>query len=1151
MIIIIGVIALIVAPIILNIVNKSKKSAFLDSAYGLVESAKLLYAESILDGGLSEEKTFSFDNGKPEGLNYSGESPKGGMITLSSDGRIEIAVHNGEWCATKGQNESEVVLKRYEEQNCILPQNEQDPVIRLNGEDFIYLGINEIYKELGAKAYTKIGDPLEYSVIIKKGNVNVDSVDTSIEENYQIIYEATSNGKTASVTRTIVVIHMAPMITMTDSNDVYVKEKEILINVSAIRPNNVFEFTYEIKKDGVSIHTEIVNGLSKMITLNETGIYEVIVSVTDNNGHKNTLNKIYKIDHNGPVITVPEETRIKSNLVMNYDLLEGVSAIDAIDGEVIPTYTGNLSAIPGIYTIVYKAVDHAGNETFKSRVITVIESDGPILSFMPAETNGYVKEISIVLSAVDHSDISCMKYQIIKDSVAGEVVNVVVTGKEASEIVTLSETGRYRIQLTGIDAHGNISELESGEYLIDHSGPEIMFDPEIINLESEQVLKYNLLTGVSVRDNVDGVINNNQITTSGTLVKAPGTYKIIYTVSDRLGNRSSKERTFIVSDQTKPEVTITPNEESTFVKTKTVTITATDNIKVSTIQYVIIKDNVRGAVQTISNGGTVTLNDGTGEYQLEVTAIDSSNNRRVVTSGVYKIDRTNPIITFDPENVILKVTQVSNYDLMTGVTVSDNSGIRPTIQTEGTLSAVVGIQTVTYIATDSAGNETRVVRNFTVVEAEGPILNFSSASSNKYIKATTITITATDNSNLKTFTYEVFKNNVSQGVNSVNVSGKSASANVSLSTTANYYIKLTASDIYDNHNSITSGVYKIDTVAPILTVPSATTIYSTQVSGYNLMTGVTYSDNSGITPSVTTSGTLQASAGTYVITYKAIDEAGNTTTKSRTFTVKVPGSSEFSIDISSIGSTYPGGIATRKDGGFYVYNGGRNTVVTYNSSGKYVSEITVPSIGGTYPGAISTTSDGGFYLYNGGRGEIYKYSSTGTLEKTISKLMATDGGYTGDMVAATDGGFYLYLSYRSRVYKYSSAGVLEKTIDVQPIGNGWKGSLSSASNGGFYLYNGGRDTVYKYDSSGNVLSTISVSSIGSGYALGVSEAIDGSVYIYNGGRNIVWKYSSTGVLQYSINSSSIGYEFAGSIDASLDGGVFVYNGGRCTVTKFS
>ena len=48
-IIILAVIALIATPIVLNVVDNARKSANKDSAYGLLDSAKLYYMESLLD----------------------------------------------------------------------------------------------------------------------------------------------------------------------------------------------------------------------------------------------------------------------------------------------------------------------------------------------------------------------------------------------------------------------------------------------------------------------------------------------------------------------------------------------------------------------------------------------------------------------------------------------------------------------------------------------------------------------------------------------------------------------------------------------------------------------------------------------------------------------------------------------------------------------------------------------------------------------------------------------------------------------------------------------------------------------------------------------------------------------------------------------
>ncbi len=706
---------MIVAPIILNVIGKSKKATFERSIDGMIEAVRidlsdddfLAPREYFYEGSELSLLTVN-DKKRDEIVKISGRIDGNGFIYVDGEGNIFIDnICNKDYCANGLEEDVEIT----ENPNGQVPDlNKEDPVITLNGDSTIYVELNGSYKELGATARTRAGDTLEYTTEIKKNNEAVTGIDTTVEGSYVIKYETSSNNKTVSVTRTVEVLNMIPVITMTEGNETYEKTKEVLINVSGVRPNTVTGFTYEIKKDGVSLSNETVSGLTKKITLNETGIYEVVVTVTDNNGHTNTMSKTYKIDQAGPVIAL---------------------------------------------------------------------------------------------------------------------------------------------------------------------------DPVTVNLESEEVEGYDIFTGVSVRDNIDGIIDNSKIKTTGTLEKIPGTYEVTYTVSDSLGNSSEKIRTFIVTDKTLPEIVINPNKESTFVKSKTVTITATDNIKVNSITYVIIKDSVRGEEQTITNGGKVTLNNGTGNYVIEVTAVDSSNNRKTVSSGIYKLDNTVPSITV-PGNTVIKITEVTGYDLMTGITVSDNSGVIPTVETRGSLTATLGEQTITYTVRDGAGNETTVNRKFTIVEAEGPILNFSNAGSSVWTKAQTITVTATDNSNLKTFTYEVIKDGVSKGVQNVSVSGKSAEASVPLNESGIYSIKLTGSDEYGNSTAQTSGQYKIDVTNPTVgsVSPSGTmgsnSWYTSNVT-FNVTNGTDSLSGHKSTTVSQASLTSNTTGSNVIVTTE--DNAGNKVTK--------------------------------------------------------------------------------------------------------------------------------------------------------------------------------------------------------------------------------------------------------------------------------
>ena len=117
-IVILAVIALISVPIILNVVEKARKGAFEDSAYGIIDAAKLYYAGGYLDG-TGKEETFTFPDDTK--LKISGEKPKSGSMRLDEDGKVSLAIHNGKWCALKKNDEEKVTIIDYSIDKCVLP----------------------------------------------------------------------------------------------------------------------------------------------------------------------------------------------------------------------------------------------------------------------------------------------------------------------------------------------------------------------------------------------------------------------------------------------------------------------------------------------------------------------------------------------------------------------------------------------------------------------------------------------------------------------------------------------------------------------------------------------------------------------------------------------------------------------------------------------------------------------------------------------------------------------------------------------------------------------------------------------------------------------------------------------------------------------
>lgn len=108
---------------------------------------------------------------------------------------------------------------------------------------------------------------------------------------------------------------------------------------------------------------------------------------------------------------------------------------------------------------------------------------------------------------------------------------------------------------------------------------------------------------------------------------------------------------------------------------------------------------------------------------------------------------------------------------------------------------------------------------------------------------------------------------------------------VDTSTAGIYYVNYSVVDLNGYSNYVAVNVIVSDNIKPALTVPENVSI-STDVSYYDLMDGVSCSDNSGKCK-ISYSGDIEYGVvGKYIIEYKAFDEGGNTTILKRVITVE-------------------------------------------------------------------------------------------------------------------------------------------------------------------------------------------------------------------------------------------------------------------------
>lgn len=147
------------------------------------------------------------------------------------------------------------------------------------------------------------------------------------------------------------------------------------------------------------------------------------------------------------------------------------------------------------------------------------------------------------------------------------------------------------------------------------------------------------------------------------------------------------------------------------------------------IEYVdVFSDYVdKGATAQDYLGSSIDFDD-TPQYFLddhEVAQIDTSVVNKVYTA-VYSVTDSNgftisatrtinivdneaPVITV-PQDVVLSVSDVSLFDVMDGVSVTDNYDQDLTVNADSSLTSAVGKYVITYSATDSSGNTSSVRR---------------------------------------------------------------------------------------------------------------------------------------------------------------------------------------------------------------------------------------------------------------------------------------------------------------------------------------------------------------------------------------------------------------------------------------------------------
>ncbi len=735
-----------------------------------------------------------------------------------------------------------------------------------------------------------------------------------------------------------------------------------------------------------------------------------------------------------PVVTAPAPVTIEATGLATPAVPGAATAIDNVSGVLVPLNNAPAGGFPlGVTTITYTATDAAGNIGTAVQTVTVVDTTPPTITAPAAQTaiSGDNQPVAVNIGTATASDL-----------VSGVVP---VTNNAPATFPVGTTTVIY----TATDAAGNTATATQTVTvnLVDTTPP-VVTAPAAITVEATGTNTTVALGTATAIDLVSGVV---PVTNNAPAAFPLGVTTVTYSATDAAGNIGTATQTVTVTDTTAPTITTQA----------AVMGTSGDNQPVAvTLGTATATDLVDGRV-VVTNNAPATFPVGT--TTVTYTATDTTGNTATVTQLVIVnlVDTTPPVVTA-PAAVSVEATGATTAVVLGKATALDivDGVIVPTSNAPAAFP--LGTTTVTYSATDAAGNIGTATQTVTVVDTTPPNLLLPAAvtttvGNNQPATVNIGTATATD----------VFAVTVTND----------APAVFPIGTTT---VTWTATDANGNTTSgpQTVTVNLVDTTPPVISVPADVfTSTSAPQATVNIGTASAVDKVDGLV-AVSTNAPATFPVGVTTVTYTATDAAGNTATATQRVVV-------------SFVSTVGGGTGTGGGTTTPPAPGGGATVTTEAVYWHHNDHLGTPQaltdVNGTVvwtasytPFGIATVNedpDGdGFTVTNNFRfpGQYYD-AETGLNYNYQRTYDPTTGRYTQSDPIGLDGGLntFGYVNGNPVTHVDSNGLFYSPSLEFGPLGEPKPLTVVNASvgfggSGQFMVTNTSADSGIAVDSSGNV-----------------------------------------------------------------------------------
>lgn len=448
-----------------------------------------------------------------------------------------------------------------------------------------------------------------------------------------------------------------------------------------------------------------------------TGTYLLIrewIATDDCGNSAVAVQQIYVEDTTPPVlIGVPNDVTVECDQV---PAPANVKAVDACDPDAVLTFKeirqdGNC---PQSYTLIrtWTATDDCGNTTSDSQIITVRDTEAPILGAIPADLTLECSDpipAPPVVTATDNCD----------NDVQVTLTPQIIPGN-CEDSYTMIRTW------TATDDCGNTATKSQTISVFDTTAPEFISVPDDLEIECDEIIP---VQGVSAVDNCDDDVD---ITLNETTIpsQCPQEYILVrvWTAEDNCGNTATAEQVIKVTDNTPP--VLFP------IHPILIGVNSGDTLTFPCDDVVLLDEEDMGAEDNCDPNPVVTFHESEIKGDCDVdgfilqltctwTATDACGNSSSFQIIVRITDEVPPVLLNLPANVTIECDE----DIPAGnvVTAEDNCDgpVNVTMSEQVKIGACKHAYAIvrTWTATDQCGNTTTASRTITVQDTTPPVFD--------------------------------------------------------------------------------------------------------------------------------------------------------------------------------------------------------------------------------------------------------------------------------------------------------------------------------------------------------------------------------------------------------------------------------------------